>query len=391
MEREEVKDHSSKEAEHLSKLWSLAMSESFMKQYPLVSDMPFQKSRCWNYENGCILTAFEQVWRTTGDERYLTYIRDNMDLFIREDGSIDTYSLNEYNVDMINQGKALFVLLEQTGEQRYRKAAELLAAQLKGHPRTTEGGLWHKKIYPFQMWLDGVYMTSPFLAQYAAVFDEAQWYDDLASEILLMERVSRDPKTGLLYHGWDESREERWSNPQTGCSPHFWGRAVGWYMMAIVDVLDHLPLSHPQRGQIVGIFYRLAKAVVRVQDEGSGLWYQVLDQAERQGNYLEASGSAMFTYALAKGANEGYLDGWALESAARGYHGLLKHYVEQDADGSLHLNGICSVAGLGNTPYRDGSFDYYISEPTRRDDPKGFAPFVLACLEIERSGVLDAE
>ncbi|MGF7035466.1 unsaturated rhamnogalacturonyl hydrolase [Paenibacillus mucilaginosus] len=367
----------------MSKPWSQIMSESFMEQYPLVSDMPFQKRRCWNYENGCILTAFERMWRKTGDDRYWNYIRENMDLFIREDGTIDTYSLEEYNVDMINQGKTLFFMYERTGEAKYRKALDLLVTQLKGHPRTSEGGLWHKKIYPFQMWLDGVYMTSPLLAQYASQFDEHEWYDDIANEILLMERVSRDPKTGLLYHGWDESREQRWADPVTGCSPEFWGRAVGWYVMAIVDVLDYLPVDHPKRGQIIGIFYRLAEAIVAVQDEETGLWYQVLNKGGEKGNYLEASASSMFTCAFAKGANKGYLGGWALESARRGYQGLLDRYVERDEDGTMHLNGICSVAGLGNKPYRDGSYEYYLSEPIRRDDPKGFAPFVMACLEIE--------
>ncbi|CAG7636203.1 glycoside hydrolase family 105 protein [Paenibacillus allorhizosphaerae] len=363
--------------------WSVAMSESFMKQYPLVSDMPFQKRRCWNYENGCILTAFERMWERTGDDRYFRYIKENMDLFIREDGSIDTYSLNEYNVDMTNQGKTLFLLQRETGDDKYRKAIELLVTQLKGHPRTSEGGLWHKKIYPFQMWLDGVYMTSPFLAHYAQTFGEHEWYDDVANEILLMERVSRDPRTGLLYHGWDESREQRWADKQTGCSPNFWGRALGWYVMAVVDVLDFLPMDHPKRGQVIGIFYRLAEAIMDVQDQESGLWYQVLNQGGREGNYLESSASAMFACALAKGARKGYLGGSALQAARKGHQGLLDRYVERDADDSLHLNGICSVAGLGNKPYRDGSYEYYISEPTRRDDPKGFAPFVMACLEIE--------
>lgn len=369
----------------MSKQWSVALSESFMQQHPFVSDMPFQKRRCWNYENGCMLTAFERMWKRTGDERYLKYIVDNLDLFVRADGSIDTYSLEEYNVDMINEGKALFIAYEQTKDEKYRKAIELLVAQLKGHPRTNQGGLWHKKIYPFQMWLDGVYMTSPFLAQYAQTFNEHEWFDDIANEILLMEKVSRDPKTGLMYHGWDESREERWSDPVTGCSPHFWGRALGWYVMAIVDVLDFLPRDHSLRGQIIGIFYRLAEAIVKVQDEESGLWFQVLDQGGRKGNYLEASGSSMFVCALAKGAKKGYLGGWALNAARKGHKGLLERYVEKDEDGSLHLNGICSVAGLGNKPYRDGSFEYYISEPVRRDDPKGFAPFVMACLELEEA------
>nr|WP_284641504.1 glycoside hydrolase family 88 protein [Paenibacillus chinjuensis] len=368
-----------------NKPWSSIMSESFMQQYPLVSDMPFQKRRCWNYENGTILTAFERMWRRTGDDKYLRYIQENNDLFIQEDGSIATYELNEYNVDMINQGKSLFVLYAETGKEKYRKAIELLVTQMKSHPRTSEGGLWHKKIYPFQMWLDGVYMTSPLLAQYAHTFGDHHWYDDVANEIILMERVSRDPRTGLLYHGWDESKEERWADSVTGLSPHFWGRALGWYVMAIVDVLDFLPLDHPKRGLIIGIFYRLSEAIVKFQDEESGLWYQVVDQGYRKGNYLEASCSSMFTCALAKGANKGYLGGWALNAARKAHQGLLDRYVEKDEDGSMHLNGICSVAGLGNKPYRDGSFEYYISEPIRRDDPKGFAPFVMACLEIEEA------
>lgn len=363
--------------------WSTQMSESFMQQYPIVSDMPFQRRRCWNYENGCILTAFERMWHKTGDQRYLDYIKLNMDLFIGPDGSIATYRLEDYNVDQINQGKTLFLLLEQTGEQRYREALELLITQMKSHPRTSEGGLWHKKIYPYQMWLDGVYMTSPLLAQYAHVFGAPEWFDDVTHEILLMEKHARDPKTGLLYHGWDESKEQRWADKDTGCSPHFWGRAIGWYVMAVVDVLDFLPIDHPKRGLVIGLFYRLAEALVRVQDTDSGLWYQVLDKGTQEGNYLEASGSSMIVYALAKGARKGYLNESFRQAARQGFEGLLAHFVEKDTDGTLHLNHICSVAGLGGTPYRDGSYGYYISEPVRRDDPKGFAPFIMACLEME--------
>ncbi|MDG0792171.1 glycoside hydrolase family 88 protein [Cohnella ginsengisoli] len=363
--------------------WSVRMSDSFLKQYPLVSDMPFQRTRSWNYENGCMLTALERLWRKTGDGRYFDYIRLNMDLFVRADGTIDTYRLEEYNVDQINQGKSLFFLYEQTKEEKYRLAIETLMTQMKSHPRTSEGGLWHKKIYPYQMWLDGVYMTSPFLTRYARMFECPQWYDEAAHEILLMERHARDPQTGLLYHGWDESGEQAWANRSTGCSPNFWSRAMGWYVMAVVDVLDDLPPDHPKRGLIVGLFYRLAEAIIRAQDADTGLWYQVTDQEARTGNYLEASGSAMFVYAFAKGARNGYLGESAAESARKGFRGLLDLCVESDPDASLHLGRICSVAGLGGRPYRDGSFDYYVSEPQRRDDPKGFGPFVSACLEIE--------
>jgi unsaturated rhamnogalacturonyl hydrolase len=359
------------------------MADSFMAKYPIVSDMPHQKRRSWNYETGCILTVMERLWRLTGEIRYYDYIRTNVDLFVREDGMIDTYKLNEYNVDQINQGKSLFLLYEITGKAQYRTAIELLVTQLRSHPRTSEGGLWHKKIYPYQMWLDGVYMTSPFLAAYAATFDEPEWFDEIANEILLMEKRSRDPQTGLLYHGWDESKEQLWANKVTGCSPHFWSRAVGWFMMAVVDVLDYMPLSHPKRGEMIGIFYRLAGAVAKVQDQETGMWYQVLDLGTRAGNYPEASGTGMFVYALAKGARHGYLDGRSLAAARLGFDGLLRHCVTTAPDGGLQLEHTCSVAGLGGTPYRDGSYEYYIGEPTRTDDPKGIAPFIMAALEIE--------
>ncbi|MFC0214641.1 glycoside hydrolase family 105 protein [Paenibacillus chartarius] len=359
------------------------MADSFMSRYPIVSDMPYQKRRNWNYETGCVLTVCERLWRLTGDQRYFDYIRSNVDIFVREDGTIDTYNLNEYNVDQINQGKALFVLHEQTGEKKYREAIELLMNQMRSHPRTSEGGLWHKKIYPYQMWLDGVYMTSPFLAAYAVAHNEPEWFDDVANEILLMEKRSRDPKTGLLYHGWDESREQLWADKVTGLSSQFWSRAVGWFMMAVVDVLDLLPITHPKRGEIVGIFYRLAEAIVKVQDQESGMWYQVLDQGDRAGNYLEASGSSMFVYALAKGARHGYLGSGELEAARRGFEGLLNRCVSTAPDGGLQLEHICSVAGLGNKPYRYGTYEYYVGEPTRTDDPKGVAPFIMAAMEIE--------
>jgi unsaturated rhamnogalacturonyl hydrolase len=232
-------------------------------------------------------------------------------------------------------------------------------------------------------------MTSPLLAQYAKTFGASEWFDDVTHEILLMEKHARDPKTGLLFHGWDESKEQRWADKESGCSPHFWGRALGWYVMAIVDVLDFLPIDHPKRGLVIGLFYRLAEAIARVQEPESGLWYQVLDEGQRDGNYLEASGSAMFVYALAKGARKGYLSNSFLHVARKGFQGLLTHCVEKDADGTWHVNQICSVAGLGGTPYRDGSYAYYISEPVRRDDPKGFAPFVMACLEMEEASAKD--
>jgi unsaturated rhamnogalacturonyl hydrolase len=287
------------------------------------------------------------------------------------------------NLDQINHGRVLFPLYQATGDERYRRAILLLRQQLAVQPRTDSGGFWHKMIYPYQIWLDGVYMAGPFYAEYARTFDEPAAFDDVAHEIVLTEQHTRDPKTGLLYHAWDERRQQRWANPETGCSPHFWGRAIGWYAMAIVDVLDYFPQDHPRGPQLIAIFARLAEAVAKVQDQASGLWYQILDQPERAGNYLEASASCMFTYAIAKAVRKAYLPTDWMAVARRGYEGILRDLITVDARGLVTLERVCSVAGLGGDPYRDGSFEYYVSEPVRANDYKGVGPFILASLEIE--------
>ncbi|MCM3783250.1 glycoside hydrolase family 88 protein [Neobacillus mesonae] len=371
----------------MSVTWSTRMMDSFINGNKQLPWGAFHSKLGWNYENGCVMTAVERVWQATGDSKYFEYLKMNMDLFIQEDGHIYTYRLNDYNVDQLNQGKTLFTLYKETDQEKYRLAIEHLMTQLRSHPRTAEGGLWHKKIYPYQMWLDGVYMACPLMSAYAAAFDAEEWFDEAVHEILLMEKVARDPETGLLYHAYDESREQAWADPVTGCSPHFWGRALGWYVMAITDVLDVLPLHHPKRGQIIGIFHRLCEAIIKVQDEASGLWYQVLNLPHEEGNYLEASVSSMFVCALAKGARLGYLGSDALKAARKGHEGIIKQFVKSKEDGSYILEGVCKVAGLGGKPYRDGSFEYYIGEPLRTNDPKGFAPFVMACLELEAQNV----
>jgi unsaturated rhamnogalacturonyl hydrolase len=282
------------------------------------------------------------------------------------------------------KGKVLFALYRQTGDERYRKAARLLRDQLTTHPRTAGGGWWHKQIYPHQMWLDGVYMASPFYAEYGATFGEPAAYDDVVHHITLAEQVMRDPRTGLFYHGWDESKSQAWADPQTGCSPCFWGRAIGWYAMAIPDVLDHLPVDHPGREQLLSIFRDLAGRIAAVQDPASGAWYQVLDQGGRAGNYLEASASCMFVYALAKGVRLGYLDDTSLDVACKGYAGILDRFVTIDDAGLVSVHAICAVAGLGGKPYRDGSYEYYVAEKVISDEFKGIGAFILASTEMER-------
>jgi unsaturated rhamnogalacturonyl hydrolase len=331
-----------------------------------------------------VLKGVEQVWLDTGNDKYLAYIKRNIKQFVQPDGDIRTYRLQDYNLDQINTGKILFRLYQETGDERYPQAIKLLMKQLKTQPRTREGGFWHKKIYPYQMWLDGIYMAAPFFVQYAGHFNEPGGFDDAAHQILLIARHTRDSQTGLYYHAWDESKMQKWAHPQTGCSPHFWGRAMGWYAMAIVDVLDFLPESHRARDRIVTIFKRMIQALVQFQDRDTGLWYQVLDRGGCKGNYTEASASCMFVYALAKGIRKGYLAPKYLEVAQRGYAGIIERLVEVDESGGVNLTRICAVAGLGGEEQRDGSFEYYISEPIVTNDRKGVGAFLLTSIEIER-------
>jgi unsaturated rhamnogalacturonyl hydrolase len=343
-----------------------------------------QSFQVWHYETGCILKAIELVWLKTKDDQYLAFIKTIMDTLVQPDGNIKGYKVEEYNLDQINTGRILFLLYQQTGDAKYRLALELLRTQMKDHPRTSEGGFWHKKIYPYQMWLDGLWMASPFLAEYGKVFNELSLFDETTEQILLMEKHTRDPISGLLYHAWDESKAQKWASPLTGCSPHFWGRAMGWYTMAVVDVLDYLPLDHPKRGAVIDIFRSVMGALVKVQDDATGLWYQVLDQGNRAGNYLEASASAMFTYAMFKGARMKYLEEDYINIAQKAFSGMTHHLIQVDDQGLIQLNNICSVAGLGGNPYRDGSYEYYVGEKIVSNDLKGVAPFIMASIEREK-------
>lgn len=341
----------------------------------------------WHYEHGLQVMAIQKVGEVTGEERYLRFVSDWINHFVQPDGTIRTYRVDEYNIDQINAGKLLYGAYERSGAERYRKAIELLREQLRTHPRNNANGFWHKQIYPYQMWLDGIYMAGPFLTEYAYRFNEPSTFDEVVHQIVLIEKHTRDEKTGLLYHAWDESRQQRWCDPETGLSKYFWGRAIGWYVMAIVDVLDRLPRDHAQRSDLIAILNKTAAALVKVQDEATGLWYQIVDLPERAGNYLEASASTMFVYAFAKGMREGYLASNYLLSARRGYHGLLQNLIKIDSQGLLTLEKVCGGAGLGGEPYRDGSFEYYVTEKIIPNDPKGVGPFILAALEMERAGV----
>lgn len=344
----------------------------------------------WDYEQGLVLKALERTWQRTADARYYTYILRDMNRYVGPDGRIRTYRMDEFNLDNITPGRTLLMLAQQTeaGREKFRKAADTLYAQLKRQPRTKTGGFWHKQRYPYQMWLDGLYMAEPFYAEYSAVYRHPENFDDIARQFALIEQHLIDPKTGLLYHGYDESRQQKWANPETGQSPNFWGRVVGWYAMALVDVLDYFPENHPRRADLLRYFQRLMPVVARYQDGPSGCWFQILDQAGRKGNYPEASASCMFVYALAKGVRLGYLPEPFRTNAKRGYAGILDQFIETSPDGLIHLNGTVSVGGLGGTgtldrPYRDSSYEYYLSEPIKKNDLKGVGPFIMASVEME--------
>lgn len=364
--------------------WSERMALSIIKRNPEPWMIDFQQKPVWSYPQGLVLYAFEQLWRKAGDTRYLDYVREYADQMIEEDGTIKTYEIENFNIDMINAGKILFNLHEKTGDEKYKTAIETLRNQLRWQPRTTEGGYWHKLRYPWQMWLDGAYMGSPFLAQYGKVYKEEESLELVAQQLILMEKHLRDQKTGLLYHGWDESKIQQWADPETGRSPHFWGRAMGWYAMAIVDVLDYFPESHPKHNTLVQILQKLVSALENYQDKKTGLWYQVVDQGNREGNYQEASASCMFVYAIAKGVNNKYLDKKHMKVAKKGYQGIIDNLIRIDEDGEIHLEKVCAVAGLGGNPYRSGSYEYYIHEEIRTNDPKGTGPFILASLELNK-------
>lgn len=371
--------------------WSERMAATVMATHPdSIAYTKEGKDARWEYEMGVVLRGIEQVWYRTGDARYFDYIRKNMDRYVTADGSIRTYKLDEYNIDYVTPGRALLLLAQQElpGKEKYRKAADRLRNQLAQQPRTREGGFWHKKRYPYQMWLDGLYMAEPFYAEYSALYGEPKNFDDIINQFVWMEQHARDERTGLLYHGWDESHQQKWANPKTGKSPNFWSRAMGWYAMALVDVLDYIPATHPRRNEMIAILQRLMPAIVKYQDPTAGGWYQVTDKIGAKGNYLEASGTAMFVYALAKGVRLGYLPAQLMVNARKGYDGMLKNFISTDERGMTHLEKTVNVSGLGGSPYRDGSYAYYLSEPLRQDDLKGIGPFIMASVEMEiaRSG-----
>jgi len=359
---------------------AVAMASTVMQLWPDTGD---SSSIRWTYDNGVIWKGLEGLWYNTGDARYFKYVQRQMDRLVDKEGNIRTYKLEDYNLDNVLCGRILLMLYGVTGQKQYYKAATTLREQLRQQPRTTQGGFWHKKKYTEQVWLDGLYMAQPFFAEYAATFHEDSVFDDIAGQFARIETNTRDGRTGLLYHGWDESKREKWADPKTGHSPNFWARAMGWYGMALVDALDYFPAMHPGRKTLEQILARYAEAIKKVQDPGTGCWWDILDKPGEKGNYLEASASCMFVYTLAKAARKGYLPASYRQTAEKGWQGIQKRFLTADASGRTNFEGTVSVSGLGGNPYRDGSYAYYIGEKVIPNDPKGIGAFLLAADEMQ--------
>ncbi len=338
----------------------------------------------WTYDMGVLLKGIEGQWLNTGDGRYFEYIQKQTDFFINEDGSIKTYKQDEYNIDNINNGKILLLLYKVTQKEKYLKAANLLRDQLRKQPRTNEGGFWHKKIYPYQMWLDGLYMAEPFYAEYANLAHDDTAFNDIANQFIWIEKHCIQPATGLLYHGWDESKKEKWADSVTGCSPLAWARAMGWYASALVDALEWVPVNHPKRPELLSILRRLSSTIQQYQEKKSGLWYDVLgyNGPNQHRNYLETSASCQFTYAIAKACRKGYIPYNKIAVAQKGWEGIMRTCIKKSDDDFI-LTGTVKVSGLGGKPYRNGTFDYYMSEPVIDNDPKGLGVFLMAASEME--------
>ncbi|WP_297088151.1 glycoside hydrolase family 88 protein [uncultured Draconibacterium sp.] len=371
-----------KEENKTTEKWSIKMAEAVMHRYDTLAYYNGRTRAGWSYDVSLLGAAIYKLGDV--DQKYSDYLKIFIDMLVDKNGNIERYDMEKYNIDLIRPATCLQILANDTGEEKYKKAIPQFIEQMEKHPKTETGGFWHKKRYPWQIWLDGVYMAAPFLSQYATENNQPQWHSVVTHEILLAYEKTVDPETGLLYHAWDESKEQRWSNPNTGQSPHFWSRAMGWYVMAIVDVLDFLPEDHPDRPALIETLNKTLEALLKVRDPEKGVWHQVLDMGRAEGNYLEGSGTAMYIYAMAKGAKKGYLAKSYLDIANAAFNDMVDTFIITDEDGLISMVNICGSCGLGGNPYRDGSYDYYINEKIVKNDTKGVGPFILAAIELNR-------
>lgn len=344
------------------------------------------KKPSWNYIDGCMITALLCASEITGEAKYADFAEKFIDYYVFEDGTIRGYSKEKYNLDDVNEGKVLFELYEKTGKEKYKKAIFLLESQLEEQPRTITGNFWHKQIYPNQIWLDGLYMGQVFSTLFKKYFGNKD-YSDVVNQFKNVRKLMFDEDKKLYYHGCDCSKTAFWADKETGRSKSFWLRAIGWFTISLIDNIDYID-DENAKAELVKIFAETIDGISQYADAETGMYYQVVDQGGREGNYLETSGSSMIAYAMMKGARLGVIDKKYAEMGRKTFDGICKKYLSISEDGDLNLGGICLVAGLGpeDNKRRDGTFEYYISEPVVENDAKGVAPFVLCYTEVKRMG-----
>lgn len=362
--------------------WSTAIANTFMNLYPDACSLEVFAPKEWTYTNGFYTNALCRLFEYTNDSAYIKYAKNWADCFVTENGIIEVYKQEKYRLDDVLPGRTILEIYKYFPEEKYRIAADNFIHHIETQPRNTDGGYWHKKVYEHQMWLDGIYMGDVFTAQYAKMFAKPELFNEAVKQIDLIFKHTRDSVSGLLYHGYDESRNDVWANPKTGTSPEFWGRGMGWYMMALVDVLEYLPVEHPEREKVIQILKQTSLALSNVQDANNGLWYQVLDKGSSTGNWIETSCSAMFAYAFVKGYKEGFLDESYLHRAEKAFDGLKNNYIYFDEAGNFYLTQTVKVGTL-NFKDSDGSYGYYINVDRRINDFKGVGAILYLAMELD--------
>lgn len=343
------------------------------------------KAPGWNYIDGCMMTSLYSIYKLTGDKKYLRFVDNFVDYYVFEDGSIRGYDMSTYNVDNINEGRVLFDLYKETGKLKYKRAINLLYSQIQNQPRTEQGNFWHKKIYPNQVWLDGLYMAQVFYTRYETTFNRGRYYSDIVKQFKNVWQNMYDKDKKLYYHGWDTSKQSFWCDKETGLSKSFWLRSIGWYTVGLVDAISYFDLSRPNlKAELITIFRKTIEGLEQYIDPDKDMFWQVVDRRGEEGNYVETSGSAMIAYAMMKGARLGFVDKRFAAVGEKVFNGICREYLTE-TDGELNLGGICLMAGLGpeDKPNRDGTYEYYISEPVVENDAKGTGPFVMAYTEIK--------
>ncbi|MBF4488203.1 glycoside hydrolase family 88 protein [Flavobacterium sp. CSZ] len=363
--------------------WSERTALTILNTYPKASQIDGTKKPKWDYKMGLVLFAFEKLYQKTNHKKYFNYIKEYADELIDAQGNITDYNIKDYNIDCVNPGKLLFNLYDQTKDNRYKKVIEQLRAQIESQPRTASGGFWHKGIYPNQMWIDGLYMAEPFYTQYTVRYEKGKALDDIAQQFELAQNHLVDQKTALVYQAWDESKEIAWANPETGTSPTIWGRAIGWYMMALVETLDYYPKTNPNFKKLAGYLNQIAKSVVE-HKSATGLWYQVADKPDLKDNYLESSCSAMIIYSLAKGADKGYISSDYKKVAQKSFDAFIATFVKKDKNGEIVISNVSSSVGLGGKPFRDGTNQYYTNSKAKDNSSPALAAFLLSAIELKK-------